>query len=205
MRKPLAIVAVLTSTLFIAGGVAVAKGPESVTITGPGIDSQIELMDAVDWPISCDESCPDDPMVKLMEQTGIWYATGDLPTALDQPESGELGPRHALTWIRSGAPGEPVKERRIRQFFYLRAENGPLIHTREQVGLNAWGSGVVGWSKAPYGIVDTLSQLGAPLSKTEASQSGELKVVDPVGFLILVGLALIVMVRERRRRLTVPG
>jgi hypothetical protein len=124
-----------------------------VTITGPGIDRPIELMDTAN----------SDLMVRLMEQTGLWYGTGDLPLPLEEP-AGKLGPSFTLTWINSGPPGESVDERTMRQVIYLDAENGPVIHTPAQEALRGWGPGVIGWFAAPSGLRDTLAELGAPIS-----------------------------------------
>ena len=55
---------VLTTSAIIAIALvgfaepAAAKGPESVTIAGPGLDGSIELMDTVD----------EDQLIRLMEQ-----------------------------------------------------------------------------------------------------------------------------------------
>lgn len=167
MSRRTVIVLVVVSILVLANaGIAFGKGPESVTLTGPGIDSPVELMDVVDWPISCDNGCPPDPMVRLMEQSGRWYATGDLPIAIDEPE-GDLGPRHVLTWIRGGFADEPVEERTIHQFIYLQADDGPVIHTPEQEGLVDWGSGIVGWFRASDDLPETLASLGAPIPTQE--------------------------------------
>ncbi len=139
---------------------AAAKGPESATVTGPGIDRTIELLDTADV----------DLVGQLMEQTGIWYVTGDHPSPLEEP-TGELGPAYTVTWINSGPPGESVEERTIRQLIYLEAENGPVLHNPAQEGLEGWGPGVIGWFAAPNGLRDTLAELGVPIS--EASSFGE--------------------------------
>lgn len=200
MTRQAVVVAVIAGILLLTGsGLAYGKGPESVTFTGPGIDSPIELTDQVSRPISCDTTCPADPMVRLMEQSGLWYATGDLPTAIDPPTS-ELGPRHELTWVRLGAANEPLEERTIRQFIYLDANNGPLIHTVEQEGLKGWGPGVTGWFKAPAGIVNTLSALGAPLSHNDTSPTSNRTPSDHLGLLALMSLALALVVRAARHR-----
>lgn len=158
---------------FALPAVAFAKGPESVTITGPGIDEPVDLMATVNWPISCDESCPTDPMVLLMEQTGLWYAAGDGPVDIEEPAD-ELGPAYQLTWVRGGFPEESVEERTFNQFLYLEAEGGPLVHTPGQPGLSGWGGEPFGWVKASDGLAGTLKKLGAPLSSfgEESAASG---------------------------------
>jgi len=151
--RVLAQVAFITVVLFGFSDPVVAKGPESATITGPGIDRPIELTDTANI----------DLVVRLMEQTGLWYATGDLPQPLEEP-AGELGPSYTLTWINSGPPGESLDKRTIRQIIYLDARNGPVIHTPAQEALQGWGPGLVGWFAAPSGLRDTLAELGVPVS-----------------------------------------
>lgn len=186
------IVVLAVSILVTANtGIALGKGPESVTLTGPGIDSPIELMDSVDWPISCDSSCPPDPMVRLMEQSGLWYGTGDL-IAIDKPE-GDLGLRYVLTWIRGGFDGESIEGRTFHQFVYLEVEDGPVIHTPEQEGLVDWGSDVTGWFRASDDLADTLASLGVPLSGAGVAGSVVIGVSEPLGLFAAIGSAVLVL------------
>lgn len=196
------LVVMLTVAVFLLvhGAVALAKGPESVTIAGPGIEDPVELMDAVHWPISCDETCPPDPMVRLMEQTGLWYAAGDVPKAREQP-LGDLGPRYKLTWTRGGFPDEPVEERTFYQFLYLDAEGGPSVHTPVQASLQDSGGHVFGWSKAPRGLVDSLRELRAPLPGSGKLPSGSDIAPNPFARLATaVAAVVMLMVWAARRR-----
>jgi hypothetical protein len=194
VRRPTIVLLVGSLLVSANAGIALAKGPESVTLAGPGIESPVELMDAIDWPISCDSSCPPDPMVQLMEQSGLWYATGDLPVPIDPPV-GVLGNQDVLTWDRGG-----YLEENIRQFIYLDAKNGPVIHTPPQKGLEGWGSGVVGWFRASDDLADTLASLVDPLSATE--RAGSAAIGDPqyLGLLAVIGSALLVLIWANRRR-----
>ncbi len=131
---------------------ASAKGPESVTIAGPGLDQPLELMGGDNF----------DRVAKLMEQTGLWYGTGDLPRAIEQP-TGDLGEAYTLTWINSGPPGDSLEKRTMVQYLYLDAKDGPFIHTPAQKSLEGWGAGVIGWFAAPAGLTDTLAALDVPL------------------------------------------
>ncbi len=153
MRR-LAAGAILLAALVGSIAPATAKGPESATIIGPGIDQPMELIR------------PDnvEQMSRLMEQTGLWYGTGDLPRPLAGP-TGDLGPAHTLTWVNGGPPGASVQARTIQQLIYLDAEAGPLIHTPAQESLENWGAGVIGWFAAPSGLSDTLAELGVPVSR----------------------------------------
>jgi hypothetical protein len=151
--KVLVGVACIAVVLFSFVGTVAAKGPASAFITGPGIDQPIELINAANR----------DLVARLMEQTGIWYATGDLPQPIEKP-AGELGPSYTLTWINSGPPEANIDERTIRQEIYLDAEYGPVIYTPIQESLKNWGPGMNGWFAAPSGLRDTLVKLGVPIS-----------------------------------------
>ena len=171
-----------------------AKGPESVVITGPEFDQPIELMDTADI----------DLMSRLMEQSGIWYGTGDLPKPLAK-QPGELGPAYTLTWVNGGPPGKSVAERTIRQFIYLDAERGPMIHTPAQKTLENWGPGVIGWFTASDHLPDTLAKLGVPLDEQVADQSLSTYQFDrtfwyfaAAGLAIIIGLAVKVGARRLR-------
>lgn len=159
-----------------------AKGPESVTISGPGIEEPLELMSDDNWVL----------ISKLMERTGLWYATGDLPRPIDGP-TGYLGPAYTLTWINGGPPGKSVEERTLIQYLYLHAENGPLIHTPRQENLDNWGQDRIGWFTAPDRLRGTLEELGVSLSDAPASgplPAGALRAVAGLGVVIVVGIGL---------------
>lgn len=205
----LAGVAFAAAVLFGLMDSVAAKGPESAIITGPGIGRPIEL---IDYTLG---TAPD-LLARLMEQTGIWYATGDLPRPIEEP-AGELGPGYTLTWINSGPPDKGVDERTIRQEIYLDAEGGPLIYTPAQDSLQNWGPGRTGWFAAPSGLRDTLAGLGVPVSTTgsfgdmalsesipgttlpERQPAGTFWYPSLVGFLLVA--ALVVALGARRRRL----
>jgi len=146
-KRMLTITVVACAIVVTTVGTALAKGPESATLSGPGIDGPTELNQ-------------NDPQVgQLMELSGIWFETAQ---RLPNEPAGDLGPAYTLTWVNSGPPEDTVEERTIRQTLYPYAENGPLIHTPPQVGLVGWGSGVLGWSEAPDRLIATLQGLGVP-------------------------------------------
>jgi hypothetical protein len=148
-KRALIVIVVATAIVVTAGGAAFAKGPESATLTGPGIDKPIELINK-----------DPDFVRQLLQQSGIWSGP-----ALREPiePAGYLGPAYTLTWINSGPPEAFIEERSIRQILYPYAENGPLINTPAQVGLVGWGGEVLGWYEAPKGLIDTLVALGVPV------------------------------------------
>lgn len=130
---------------------ATAKGPESITIDGSGIDGPIELRDTLDTA----------QLTLPMEQSGVWYATGDLPIALGEKPAGEFGPSYSLTWVTGSPSDAPIEDRTIRQLIFPRAPNGPIIYAQE-VPVD-WGGGVVGWYAASDGFSETMTVLGIPL------------------------------------------
>jgi hypothetical protein len=150
----------MAALLFGTSDPAEAKGPESVTISGPGIERTIELMDTENFEM----------MARLMEQTGLWFGTGDLPLPIEAP-AGELGAAYTLAWVNGGPADKSVEERTIRQVIYPEAENGPVIHTPPQESLQGWGPGVIGWFAASSGLRDTLVKLGAPISAKSPSRA----------------------------------
>lgn len=192
------LIVVIVALIVGVGGPAFAKGPESATIIGPGIDEPIDLMDNPNQ----------DTVRALIEQTGLWYATGrgePLPT----PPEGDLGPAYVLTWVNLGPPGEPVENRTIRQTLYLNAEGGPIIETPAQVGLDGWGPGIIGWFRAPDTLPDTLMALGVPIfdsiTVTATSSSEVAEPPQPVGldknwYLIGAGLGLLILLAWTTRR-----
>jgi hypothetical protein len=160
-RRLLAGVIVAVVLLFGAVVPGQAKGPVAATIAGPGITEPMELVDGVERAL----------VVRLMEQTGLWYATGDLPRPLAEPPVAP-GPSYTLTWINGGPPNASRAERTMRQQIYVAGEGDLLIHTAAEDVLANWGAGVTGWFRAPSGLWATLLELGVPLEAALASVAG---------------------------------
>lgn len=123
-----------------------AAGAMSASISGPGVDRPIELLDRV----------PNLPAI-----AGAWFAARaeDVrPLAADAPVS-DLGPRYTLTWVMLGPPNLPPEERSVVQHVYPSAAGGPLVETPP--GQGVW-EGAVGWYRAPKELTDLLASAGAP-------------------------------------------
>jgi hypothetical protein len=60
-RSGIVLSLLVATAVVVTARPALAKGLESATIAGPGIDRPIELSDTPNL------------MVRLMEQTGLWY------------------------------------------------------------------------------------------------------------------------------------
>lgn len=120
---------ILLPALVWAAGPASAKGAVSVTISGPGIDEPVEVLDAF-----------------RIHDTGMWTALGDVDPAFAAAPTKDLGPRHTLTWrVISGQDEAGQYETTpIRQDLYLDAADGPVVHTppgqpfRDSVTAEVW-------------------------------------------------------------------
>lgn len=192
-RRAIKVLALASFLVLTNGGIALGKGPESVTITGPGVGSPIELIN------------PDffhgdytDQVKDLMRQTSLWYATGGGSRLSAKPE-GELGSAYTLTWINSGPPDDPVEERTIIQLLYLQAEKGPVVHNPPQEGLMDWGPGVVGWFLAPDDLADTLASLGVPLSDAGVAGPVAIGVLEHLELFGAIALAVLLLIWGMRR------
>ncbi|MGH2641795.1 MAG: hypothetical protein ACRDGO_08870 [Actinomycetota bacterium] len=156
LRRWGVIIATIAATLVVTASSALAKGPESVTLTGPGIDGPIEL----------DTTSPG-LLGRAMGQTGLWWsARGDRPLPLREPPPEDLGPGYTLTWILYGEPGERTEERTIRQLIYPFARGGVVVHTPRQGSIRSEAEGA-GWFEAPA-LQETLAGLGVPVDAASA-------------------------------------
>lgn len=152
----------VTALVFGLAVMAGAKGPASGTLSGPGIDEPIEFLDPSH---DFDDSTLSGGPTEMLRLSGLWYGPGRSP--LPNPPT-DPGPAHTLTWfvmVPSGdsiEAGEIVIEARsIVQHIYLEAEEGPLIHTPDQVGLKGWGDSVKGWFEAPEGLEEAIGRIVA--------------------------------------------
>lgn len=161
---------VAISVVFI--GPAVAKGPESVTITGPDLDA-VEMTLEAHADIS-----------GLMELTGLWFGSN---TRLESPpqdlSDGTLGDEYTVVWVNSGPPALSVADRTIVQYLYPNAAGGPVIHTPLQPSLEGWGGSVIGWFRAPGELQHALSSAAVALeaSKKVAGKARAADVAGPDG------------------------
>lgn len=171
--------------ILIAGVPALAKGPSSATITGPGIDVPIELLDYPDHDLETR-----DLVMRLMKLSGIWSPLSLTP--IDPPEA--PGEPLVLAWVNMGPPGLSDEERTIRQLIYLHADGGPVIHTpQDQPALDGWGGEVTGWFRAPVELGDTLQALGVPVEgvQTTATPPSVLALLAALAFVVFLAIRLV--------------
>lgn len=133
-------------------GTAVAKGPESLTITGPGIADHVVHAENVDREV----------LTTFMEQSGLWFGIGDLPRPVAEPTA-SLPEPVTIAWVNGGPPSLGVVERTIVQHVYLLPDGRVLIETPQQATLAGWGESVLGWFEAPASFVETAAQVGVSL------------------------------------------
>jgi hypothetical protein len=130
-------------------GPASAKGIQSATITGPGLDHPIDV------------SPPDGNGGNLAALTAFWQVIPDQPeppTLKEQAPTGKVGPRYTVTWQLMTGPNETTA---IRQDLYPLAEGGPLVHTAAGQPIFD-GTTIGGWYEAPIALRDRLGVLGVP-------------------------------------------
>lgn len=182
-------VSVLTILMFGLAVPALAKGPESGTLSGPGIAEPIELFDQR----PAQEIQP--PPSRLLDLTHLWRGA---PPPTSPPAN--LGEAYTITWVNMGPPSATAEERTIVQHIYLDAEGGPLIHTPDQPGLEGWGDGVTGWFEATALLKDTIKEIAAMAKGSEetATPAWLLPVVAFGTVTSLTGLGRRLSLRARR-------
>lgn len=139
--------AVLISSLL--AGVALAKGPVEVTITGPGMDEPLEVISEA-----------------LAEQSGLYVLlfgqSGEaLPAKVLYEPSGAT---YDLTWHwYDGTP--------LPATLYPFVWGGPLVYMEPGLYVSDSGQSGVGarggWFQADPSLIDSLSYLGIPINSVE--------------------------------------
>ena len=125
-------------------GPASAKGIQSATITGPGLDHPIDI-----------------EVGRLPDLTAFWQVMPgqpEPPTLMERAPTGRVGPRYTVTWQLMTDADETTA---IRQDLYPLAEGGPLVHTAAGQPIFD-GTTIGGWYQAPIALRDRLHALGVP-------------------------------------------
>jgi hypothetical protein len=149
-----------------SAGPASAKGIQSATISGPGLDGPKDVT-----PANGDGG-------SLATLTGFWDVMPGQPrppTFTEQAPAGQLGPRYTITWRLLTGPEETTA---ISQELYPDAAGGPLVHT--PAGQPIFEKTTVGgWYAAPFALRDVLSSLGVPPAAPEPATAA--RVATPEG------------------------
>jgi hypothetical protein len=187
-----------TVTLALAivlalAGPARAKGIQSATITGPGLDEPIDVAHG-----------DGDGLASLTAFWEVMPGQPQPPTLTDQAPTKQLGPRYRLTWRLMTDTDETTA---IRQDLYPYAEGGPLVHTA--AGQPIFDAATVGgWYEAPVALRDRLNALGVlpaasdPVDAAPSSDDSPWRAVIVVaaGAAALVSVGGAVALRRARRR-----
>lgn len=156
------LVAALAVGVIVAGlaGPASAKGLDSASITGPGLDEPVEWSSGhtVAWT---------ELWFQLLNDTQLWSGPeSEIVRAAEAP-SGQLGPSYIVAWVSEGPPDQSVEERTIRQEVYPDADGGPVVHTPPQPAFNGWPEGI-GWIRASDRLRHTLNDIGVTVAGLSA-------------------------------------
>jgi hypothetical protein len=193
MSMPVGTVALALALVLALAGPAQAKGIQSATITGPGLD---ELLVA-----------PGDGLASLTAFWEVMPGQPQPPTLTDQAPTKQLGPRYRLTWRLTTHADRTTA---IHQDLYPHAEGGPLVHTA--AGQPIFNAGTVGgWYQAPVALRDRLNALGVPPAASDPVEAVDAVpssndspwravIVLVAGAAALAGLGAAVAVRRARRR-----
>lgn len=169
----------LLATILLAAAPALAKGPDSATITGPGLSQPIEVQPA--------EPAKEAALGLLRQASAI---DAVLIPEIEQEfaataPSGDLGPRYRLAWHL------PEDGSQVVQDLYPYADAGPFLHTPPQRHVVR-----TGWHQAPPMLKDTLTGLGLP----EAPSGATPQVWILAGAATAVVIAILVLLRRRSSR-----
>lgn len=160
MRSNRVIAALVLGLVLIPALACLGKGPASATLSGPGIDKPITFLE---------EGSSFDSYrsvnTQLLSLTRLW--SGGDPEPVDPPK--DPGPAHIVTWVNMGPTTKSIEERTIRQYIYLQAKGGPVIHTPDQPALEGWGGRVIGWFAAPDGLEEAIDDVIAWSATPEAA------------------------------------
>jgi hypothetical protein len=184
--------AVALALVVALAGPAQAKGIQSATITGPGLDEPIDF------------SPPDGDGGDLAALTAVWEAMPGQPqppALMDEAPTGQLGPQYRITWRFLTGPDDVTA---IRQDLYPYADGGPLVHT--PAGQPIFDQSTPGgWREAPVALRDRLRSLGVPEAgdvPAPSADSSQWPAVFTVATAVvaLAGVGGAVAVRRARRR-----
>ena len=152
---------------------ALAKGPASATITGPGIDEPI-VLDGDPHPDSGSQ------LAEFSLATGFWklaYGADIDGSGLDIFEAAptrELGLEYVVVWSHGGAGGD------VTSLVYPHADVGPVMYIEPAIyitDMNMETHG--GWFVSTDDVAGLLGRYGASLTKTEPTAPPQQVVPEP--------------------------
>jgi hypothetical protein len=147
------IVAVLAGAALLVAGSASAKGPESASLTGPGLGDRTLAV------AGQGEMGPGTPLGALVDAGGFFaqmYGEAPDPTTKVRPP-GTLGPRYRVTYV---VPGPNGIRSRVVQYVYPFAKPVPVTYMKP--GQPFWGDKRAhgGWFRSSTELRRALVQAG---------------------------------------------
>lgn len=163
MRRYLVGAAILTAALALPN-LAAAKGPESASLAGPGLERSLAIHGQ-------GEMGPGTPLGSLVDLGGFFpqmYGQTPDPTLRTQPKS-TLGQRYTITYV---VPGPNGIKSRVVQYVYPYAKPVPLTYMRP--GQKFWDSrrAFGGWFVASADLKRTLVRAGLPAKPSVQTGAG---------------------------------
>jgi hypothetical protein len=155
-RRILVVAFAAAMVLLAVGAPATAKGPESATITGPGIGTQ-ELASSTIYP----------SLDTLTRVTRFWDSVANTVATDTEPPAGELGPRFEVRYhvpdLHNPSSGRAWE---IRQDLYPFAAAGPVVYTPR--GQTMYDLELPpGWLAVDSGMERLVTQLGGTRTPVE--------------------------------------
>ena len=192
MRRYLLGAAILTVALMLPS-LAAAKGPESASLTGPGVARSLAVQGQ-------GEMGPGTPLGSLVDFGGFFaqmYGQTPDPTLRTQPK-GTLGLRYTIVYM---VPGPNGVRSRVVQSVYPYARPVPLTYMRP--GQTFWGSERAhgGWFVASADLKATLVRAGLPAKPPSQAGAGfwTMGVIGGIASAVAL-IALVAVVRPWNRR-----
>jgi hypothetical protein len=150
MRRYLAAAALVA---LVLPALAVAKGPASASISGPGLDRSLAVRG--------DGETPGNPLGTLAMAGGFFaqmFGQTPDPTLKLRP-AGKLGPRYTVVYV---VPGPNNIQSRVVQYVYPYAKPVPVTYLKP--GQAFWGTKKAhgGWFRAAPALKRTLVRMGLP-------------------------------------------
>src|SRR5262245_42998456 len=185
MRKRTIAAAALAAALALPA-TAASKGPESATMSGPGISGALPIR-------GNGEGDPGTPLGALTQDGGFFplvFGQSPDPTLRSRP-TGDLGPAYRVVFVVPGPSGRS----RLVMTVYPYATGGPVTHMRPLQSF--WGGETTygGWYRAPASLKTTLVGVGLPPTPPAPSSDDGFwwsnGAFASVGAAALLGLALL--------------
>jgi hypothetical protein len=191
MRRFLLLATTGALAALVASAPAVAKGPSTASLTGPGLDHAIPVKGE-------GEAGPGTPLGSLVELGGFFpqmFVRAPDPTTRTRP-SGDLGPRYRVAYRVPGPNGIST----VVQDVYPYAKT-PVTYMSP--GQRFWGINHAygGWFVAGPGLKAALVAAGLPESPPPAASGGSFPWAWMLaGVLAVVVLLALVLSRRRSAR-----